>query len=221
MVFFHQESKIFKVRLTDKYFSSLPYPPLPYIYAIMQLIIFSGHCWSWTRLIPQIGPSLLSVRIFLPMSKKLFNKEQIARMRGGEWSFKKFGSRKILVEFQGSCSLVFWADFEILEVWIFLHICLEVWQRKTLLLPSRKVLNLPLTTPCMGSSYGNSLWYVEYHAKMIKMYCLYLTQVWRCCSLELERIQPTATRCEQVCWVLSYGWSKAKVCKMNAPIHFK
>jgi len=30
--------------------------------------------------------------------------------RGGEWSFKKSGSRKILAEFQGSRSLVFSAD---------------------------------------------------------------------------------------------------------------
>ena len=29
--------------------------------------------------------------------------------RGGEWSFKNFGSRKILVEFHGSHSLVFLA----------------------------------------------------------------------------------------------------------------
>ena len=29
--------------------------------------------------------------------------------RGGEWFFKNSGSRKILVEFHGSCSLVFWA----------------------------------------------------------------------------------------------------------------
>jgi len=32
-------------------------------------------------------------------------------MRGGEWFFKKSGSRKILAEFQGSRSLVFSADF--------------------------------------------------------------------------------------------------------------
>jgi len=30
--------------------------------------------------------------------------------RGGEWSFKKSGSREILAEFQGSRSLVFSAD---------------------------------------------------------------------------------------------------------------
>ena len=29
-------------------------------------------------------------------------------MTGGEWSFKNSGSRKILVEFHGSRSLVFW-----------------------------------------------------------------------------------------------------------------
>jgi len=39
--------------------------------------------------------------------------------RGGEWSFKKSGSRKILVEFQGSHHLVFWADFKVSESRIF------------------------------------------------------------------------------------------------------
>jgi len=34
----------------------------------------------------------------------------LINIRGGEWSFKKSGSRKILAEFQGSRSLVFSAD---------------------------------------------------------------------------------------------------------------
>ena len=32
-----------------------------------------------------------------------------SKIRGGEWFFKNSGSRKILVEFHGSRSLVFWA----------------------------------------------------------------------------------------------------------------
>ena len=33
--------------------------------------------------------------------------------RGGDWSFKNSGSRKILVEFHGSCSLVFLAGMSV------------------------------------------------------------------------------------------------------------
>jgi len=42
-------------------------------------------------------------------------KNLILNLRGDELSFKKSGSRKILVKFQGSRSLVFLADFKVLE----------------------------------------------------------------------------------------------------------
>ena len=47
--------------------------------------------------------------------------EKVERLisRGGEWSFKKYGSRKILVEFHGSRSLVFFRGSEHLAVSIF------------------------------------------------------------------------------------------------------
>jgi len=42
--------------------------------------------------------------------------------RGGEWSFKKSGSRKILAEFQGSRSLVFSADLRSRSLEFFLNV---------------------------------------------------------------------------------------------------
>jgi len=50
-------------------------------------------------------------------------------IRGGN---KKFGSRKILVSFHGSCSLIFLADFKVTGVLILSQICLKVSQRKTI-----------------------------------------------------------------------------------------
>ena len=56
---------------------------------------------------------------------------QIIHIRGGEWSFKKFGSRKILADFHRSCSLVFlvvvcvsesrFFDEAVSKSWVFLQ----------------------------------------------------------------------------------------------------
>ena len=40
-------------------------------------------------------------------------------IRGGEWSFQKYGSRKILVTFMGSRSLDFCSDLSVSESRIF------------------------------------------------------------------------------------------------------
>jgi len=85
--------------------------------------------------------------------------------RGGEWSFKKSGSRKILAEFQGSRSLVFLADLRSRSRNFFRNVQksqisrsrnlkrekLSVSQRKTLVSTSRKVSILPFATPSMSS----------------------------------------------------------------------
>ena len=42
-------------------------------------------------------------------------------VRGGEWSFKNYGSRKILVEFHGSRSLDFLAAMCVSQSCFFLH----------------------------------------------------------------------------------------------------
>jgi len=84
-------------------------------------------------------------------------------IRGGEWSFKKSGSRKILAEFQGSRSLVFSADLRSRSLDFFRNVQksqisrsgnlksgkVSVSQRKTLVSPSRKVSILPFATPIL------------------------------------------------------------------------
>lgn len=83
----------------------------------------------------------------------------------GEWFFKNSGSRKILVEFHGSRSLVFWAGYVRLAVSFFIRRCLGVSKhfdvsvsqskkskclglaKKTLVSPSRKVSCLPFANP--------------------------------------------------------------------------
>ena len=78
-------------------------------------------------------------------------------LRAGEWFFKNSGSRKILVEFHRSRSLVFWAVMYVcLAVSFFIQRCQTLWslgltilkvkmsrgsQRKMLVSPSHKVLH--------------------------------------------------------------------------------
>ena len=84
---------------------------------------------------------------------------------GGEWFFKNSRSRKILVEFHGSRSLVFWVVMCVSQSRFLYEGVSESQntlnsqscnlksqnvsgsQRKTLVLPSRKVLHLPFVTP--------------------------------------------------------------------------
>ena len=81
--------------------------------------------------------------------------------RGGEWSLKKFGSRKILVEFRGSHSLMFSSSSYVSQSQFFRKTVLESrpqsrnlksqvsesQKKKTLVSPSHKVSNLPFATP--------------------------------------------------------------------------
>ena len=52
-------------------------------------------------------------------SDLLITSKITGRTRGGEWSFQKYGSRKIFVKFLGSRSLDFFADVSVSESRIF------------------------------------------------------------------------------------------------------
>ena len=89
--------------------------------------------------------------------------------RGGEWSFKKYGFRKIFVKFLGSQSLDFCVDCQRLRDSNFCKVVSDYRsqshilkgkkvsgsQRKTPVSPSRKVMFLPFSTP-KNKQLGNS-----------------------------------------------------------------
>jgi len=114
----------------------------------MVVTLISQHNLLHVSIIECVGAKILCCRI---ETKKV----------GGEWSFKKSGSRKILAEFRGSRSLVFSADLRYRSLDFFRNVQksqmsrsrnlksgkVSVSQRKTLVSPSHKVSILPFATP--------------------------------------------------------------------------